>query len=256
MSDQFKIKTDDYEGTLEVLLELVSKKDLEIFKISISDIVISFLDYMKHWEDFDLDQATTFLLTAAMLLRMKSSALLPIDKTRETEEIDEEEELIFRLKQKNLFAKASDILFSVYADMSIVFFREVEVEEEYGRGTADLLDGIDLYEIEKAARRMVLPKIAFKAEYVAPIRVSIPQYIENIRQGLAEKEKISFLEVTINCATRIEVIAYFLALLELYKMGEVYIDQPYRFKDIVIRKAENGEDKGDSIRQEDESVEK
>ncbi len=233
---QFKVRVGSFEGPFDLLLHLISRKEIDIYEISVAEITDEYLRYMEAMRELDLEVATEFLLVAATLLKLKSDGLLPEPEKAQEEVSPAElrEELLWRLVEYSKFRRAGEWLLERWEDENRYLYREVEYEEALVRAASDVLVGIDLYVLRDALRRLLEAERPLDVSYIAPIRVNIPDFMERIRRVLAEKSRTTFRELTADCRLRIEVIATFLALLELFKREEVDLFQAERFGDIQV----------------------
>lgn len=112
MSALYKIKLQNFEGPLDLLLFFVRKDELNIYDIPIARITKSYLEYLQLMQDLNLDIASEFILMAATLMRIKVKMMLPKDPVAEEEEemMDPREELSRRLIEYRQFKEASKSL--------------------------------------------------------------------------------------------------------------------------------------------------
>ena len=82
---EYKVMINEFEGPMDLLLHLIKKDDIDIFDIKIEEITNQYLSYLHAMKELDLDIASEYLIMAAELIEMKSSQLLPVDKSDEDE---------------------------------------------------------------------------------------------------------------------------------------------------------------------------
>lgn len=232
----FLVRVGSFEGPFDLLLHLISRKEIDIYEISVSEITEEYLRYIEAMRELDLEVATEFLLVAATLLKLKSDGLLPEPEKAEEEVSPAElrEELLWRLVEYSKFRRAGEWLLERWEGESRYLYREVEYEEDLGKMIPDVLSGITLDMLREALRRLLSVERPVDVSYIAPIRVNIPDFMDRVRRVLAERGMTTFRELTADCRLRIEIIATFLALLELFKREEVDLIQAERFGDIRV----------------------
>lgn len=231
----YLVKLDVFEGPFDLLLHLIGRKEIDIYEISIADITDEYLRYIETMRQLDLEVATEFLLIAATLLKLKSDYLLPApEREEETTPSEMREELLWRLLQYQKFRNAASHLCERLDREERCYYREVDLEEPFRALVPDVLRGLTLQRLVDAARDVVETGAEVDVSYIAPIRVNISDFIQRVRKALREKGRTTYRELTADCALRIELIATFLALLELYKLEEIELRQTVRFGDIEV----------------------
>lgn len=240
----FQVKLEVFEGPFDLLLHLISRKEIDIYDISIAEITDEYVGYIETLRILDLEVATEFLLIAATLLKLKSDYLLP-EPENEGEELtpsEMREELLWRLVEYQRYRNAAAELEARLDREESYYYREMDVEEPFRGLVPDLLKGLTMERLVEAAREMVALENEVDVTCIAPIRVRIEDFVDRVRSVLAERGRTSFRELTSDCAIKIEFIATFLALLELYKREEIELRQAVRFGDIKVFAAWEGRD--------------
>ncbi|MDY6793979.1 MAG: segregation/condensation protein A [Actinomycetota bacterium] len=232
----FEVKLKVFEGPFDLLLHLITSKEIDIYDIFIAEIACDYLGYIETLQSLDLEVATEFLLIAATLLKLKSDSLLPVPERGEEELAPAEmrEELLWRLVEYQKFRNAAAELSGRREREERYFCRQVDLEEPFDHLVTDILKGLTLDGLSKAARGIIIPESVVDISYIAPVKVSLEDFIEKVRAILSERGSTSYRELTGECTLRIELIATFLALLEMYKREEIEIKQARRFGDIQV----------------------
>ncbi len=236
----FQVKLEVFEGPFDLLLHLISRKEIDIYDISLSDITTEYLDYLQAMHDLDLDIATEFLLIAAILIKLKSDGLLPAAEP-EPERLtpfEAREELIWRLIEYRKFKNAAEDLMSRIDREDAFYYREVEFEDDFIDMLPHLLAGLSARDLVDAINALREEESQVDISFIAPIKINIQDFIERIRARLNEAPRITFRALTEDIARRIELIAIFMAMLEMYKRDEIDIEQSERFGDIEIVRLE------------------
>jgi segregation and condensation protein A len=232
----YQVKLEVFEGPFDLLLHLIGRREIDIYDISIAEITDEYLGYMESLRELDLEVATEFLLIAATLLKLKSDSLLPepVKEGEEAGSAEIREELLWRLVEYQKYRNAAAELKGRLEREERYYYREVDLEEPFQDIMPDVLQGLTLERLVNAAREIVELEAAVDVSYIAPIKINLADFMERVRQALADKGRTSYRELTRDYVMRVEFIATFLALLELYKRDEVDIRQANRFGDIQV----------------------
>lgn len=229
MSERFTVKAQDFEGPLEILLNMIEERKLSISEVSLANLCDAYLAYIEKLPHLPLGETAQFILIASTLLLIKSRSLLPSLQLSE-EERESVEELERRLARLTIVRKAARSLRREWGRAPLSLAQSVPdgpVVFSAGEATGERLLA--------AAQRLLqmLPKPALMAEAaVAPIR-ALEEVIVEIRARLSNAIKASFRELT-KKASREEAIIYFLAMLELVRAGSASVTQERLFEDITI----------------------
>jgi segregation and condensation protein A len=229
------VKLEVFEGPLDLLLHLVRKNEIDIFDIPIATIAHQYLEYIQLLKMLDLEIAGDFLVMAATLMRIKVRMLLPQIPDEEGEEAgDPRAELVAQLLEYRKFKGAAGHLAG----------REEEARELFPRGAAepDRAEGggeqpVGLFDL-LGALQDVIKRLAAEERYqVGGQEVSVEECIRVILDRLAASGEIAFTALFDAATTRLQIIAMFLALLELVRARKVVAVQREMFDAIVLRPA-------------------
>ena len=233
METDFKVRVGEFEGPLELLLDLIEKRKLHINSVSLSQVADDFIEHIKAQEEFPMADSADFILIASTLLLIKSKSLLPnLDLTPEEEGSIEnlEERLRQYQKYKELAGKIQKMFgnFLFFAEENkhrpVVFTPTNEIRLETMQNA--------LWEVlEKVPKPVRLPRITVEKI------VSLEEMISNLSERIQKSFKMSFssfAKAPADKADKINVIVSFLALLELVKRGAVRVNQSDHFADIDI----------------------
>jgi segregation and condensation protein A len=228
----YQVKTENFEGPIELLLELAKKSEIDIYGIWISKITTQYLEYIAMIQSFNLDEALEFLVIAASLIYLKSRSLLP----QETIELVEEEEKLRRslesyAQEYERFREVADHLKEKAIVASNYFTRPVPEElkkEEYIEAT--------LFDLVSAFKSILIE--SEKKENIREITrevITVEQKMEEILNLLQEENAIiQFSRIFKNAMTRLEIVVSFLALLELIRSGKIRAVQKKLFEEIEL----------------------
>lgn len=241
MTDAYKVKLDVFEGPLDLLLYLVRKDEVDIYDIEIGRITRQYLEYLEAMQLVDVEIGGEFIVMAANLLYIKSRTLLPADLQGPTEEEGEDEDprwdLIRQLIEYKKFKEAAGELRDREELASKLFGRAPSSPPPDGGAT--LLTGevspLDLI----AAFQRVLARLDKKKgpeREIEADRFTVSEKIEFVLRVLPPAEPLRFEELFADQHTRGEVVATFLALLELVRLRHVLVEQSGPFGDIMLRR--------------------
>jgi len=234
----YKVKVQDFEGPLDLLLHLIRKNALDIYSISVSDIANQYLEYMAMMESLNLDGAGDFLVMAATLAYHKSRMLLPSPAEAEEEEDEYQslEELHRRLIEYQRFKEAAQELKARDLLNRDVFKVNVHGEAERP-DPASLPIQASLFDLLDAFQRMLktLPKES--AHQVIPEHIRLVDRIMEVLDRLLENPSMRLEELLGEQPTRARLVVTFLSILELARMQLVRAVQSEPFGPIQIRLA-------------------
>lgn len=229
----YQIKIPEFEGPFDLLLHLIKENEINIYDIPITKIAEEYLKYIEMMEMLDLDVAGEFIVMAATLIHIKSKMLLPKEEAEIVEE-DPRLALVRQLLEYKRFKEAAGKLTIFEDKQKNIFTREIpefEEEEEYIEAT--------LFDLLKAFRGILqyLPK----GEVIELSReeVSVTQKINEILDKLEINSNIEFIKLFESKSSKQEMIATFLAILELVRFRLIVVLQSKLFDEIRIFKTEN-----------------
>ena len=237
----YRVKLEIFEGPLDLLLHLVKQNHVEITNIPIARITEQYLQYLSMMQALDLEIAGEFIVMAATLMQIKSRMLLPPETLtpEEQEEPDPAQELIQRLLEYQKFKQAAEFLGAMEKTRLIQFSRpgrpdgEMEQVEELAEASLfDLLNAFSQFMSEIPAE--MIHEI-IKDEHTVEEKISL------LRELIRRQPKVSFAELFANAKSKLEIIATFLALLELIRLKEAGVRQSQLFGEIVIVRNTTGE---------------
>jgi segregation and condensation protein A len=236
----YQVQVPAFEGPFDLLLHLISKHEVDIFEISISQLTEDYLEVLTQMKELDLEVATEFLLVAATLLEIKSGRLLPgaVVDDDDAFALSDRDLLIARLLQYRAFKDSTDWFKHQLDENSGYIGRAVGPSEEFQHLCPDILARVSLDRFARIAVEVMTPRVepTLDLSHLAPIGITIEEAIARVETALTSKEVITFREVAGD--NRMEVVVHFLAMLELIKAGTVRVSQAELFGDIQIRKQE------------------
>jgi segregation and condensation protein A len=229
----YEVKTRVFEGPLDLLLQLITSHQVEITELSLVDLVAEYLRHLELMEEMDIEVTSEFLLIAATLIQLKARHLLP-----DAREIDLDEELALAEERDRLLARLLACL--TFKDVAAVFAHRFDGNARYVPRLAGLDPditprrpevklGVDLEQF------LVIAERAFESAPDEPdldhLDLDLPSVgdaIADIQLRVIASVETEFETLVAHCDRSIDVIAYFLALLELARWGVVSVAQEHR----------------------------
>ena len=227
----FSIKTDHFEGPLELLIDLVEKRKLLINNISLAAVTDEYIARVSEMQEQSLPNTAQFITLAATLLLIKSKSLLPVLELTDEEEVSIHD-LEHRLRLYQIYRDIAGIL-------QIDFGANVMYEPEFTPPREPLFLPDEFCSTEQLAEAMEraiasLPKPTIRQTVTVKPAISLDHMIDNVRRRIERQLRISFFDMRQHEPEHKNVIVGFLAILELFKQGNLIITQNERFHDIEI----------------------
>jgi segregation and condensation protein A len=238
--DKFNVKLNQFEGPFDLLLSLIAKHELEVTALALHIVTDDFLQYIKNQgSEWDLDEATEFLVIAATLLDLKTARLLPSGEVEDEEDIArlEARDLLFaRLMQYKAFKDVSLWLNDQLGIESKRYARSVSLEPQFANLLPEVLLGLGPNELARLAAKAMevktIPSISLSHLHApaVSVREQAGIIVERLRRVGATtfRSLISGVEVPV-------VVARFLAVLELFRESQITLEQESPLADLYIR---------------------
>ena len=237
----YTVTTPVFEGPFDLLLHLITKQQVDLWEVSLADIVDAYVATLAEMQAaLDLEVATEFLLIAAVLLELKARRLLPgrddVDLEEELALWEERDLLLARLLECKTFKDAAATLHRTMESAGRSWPRTVGLEEHFTRLVPDVLAGITVERLCEVMNGLLAPKPVTRVllDHVAPIRASVGDAVTELLDELPRAGRITFARLTTGLVERLEVIVRFLAILELYKQGAVELEQTVNFGSLEV----------------------
>lgn len=242
---KYQVKTAVFEGPLDLLLQLISKHQLEISTVGLTDVVseyIAFIDDMKH---LDLEVTSEFLMIAATLVQLKANSLLPgrgeFDLDDELLLLEERDRLLSRLLACVTFKDVAAVLTRRLQEANRLVARTSGLDQKIASVPVEFELPIDARGLGEVALRV------FRRQTEEPdldhLELDMPSVmsaIDELRVRIADLALSDFETLTEHCDRPVEVAAYFLALLEMARWGWVEVHQDDWLSSIQVKHVSDG----------------
>ncbi|HLU59275.1 MAG TPA: segregation/condensation protein A [Pseudonocardia sp.] len=238
---RFQVRLHNFEGPFDLLLQLISKHELDITEMALHTVTDDFIAHLAALgDDADLNETTEFLVVAATLLDLKAARLLPNAEVEDEEDLAllEARDLLFaRLLQYRAYKQVAELFVELEASAQRRFPRSVALEERFSALLPEVLLGVDAQQFAELAASVFRPKPppTVSTDHLHAVHVSVAEHAEILRERLAELGSATFAELTADCTTPLEIVARFLAVLDLYRSAVVDLQQPEPFGELTVR---------------------
>jgi segregation and condensation protein A len=237
----FRVHLEIFEGPFDLLLGLIAKHELDITAVALSKVTDDFIAYIRQMgPSWDLGQASEFLVVAATLVDLKAARLLPAADVEDEEDLAllEARDLLFaRLLQYRAYKQVAAILAGMFAAEGRRYPRAVGPEPRFAGLLPEVLIGLGPEQFAAIAARALTPKppaVVSVAHLHAPA-VSVREQAGIVSERLRRTGTATFRSLTADCSATIEIVARFLALLELFREALVSFEQVAPLGDLLVR---------------------
>lgn len=226
----YRVRLEVFEGPLDLLLHLIKKNEVQITDIPISVITEQYLQYLDLMRELRLDVAGEFLVMAATLMLIKSRMLLPADEEADEDDEDPRAELVQQLREYQKYREAALALAERPLLQRDVFVRPRD--SEIAPGPPPLR--VELWDLVEALRQLLARRKPEPVHVVELEPVSLRACAERMLARLESQRNLQFEQLFEPQASRLEIVATFLALLELIRLGALQATQANREAPIEI----------------------
>ena len=241
---EFRTDLEAYRGPLDLLLYLIKRDELDILDIPLADITNQYIEYIKILESLDPNVCGEFLVMAARLMELKSRSLLPV----ELEEGSEEE-----LEDPRLELMLQLLEYKKYKERALLLEKlEAEHSRRHRRPGMDLAELVDSSNFPVSIGNVsvwdlltAFQKVQLNLSLRQPHRVlhedrPVQEYIKAIETRFEEQlgDEIEFEDLFAACQDRYDAIGFFLAILEMAKLGQITVYQDDQLGAITVKKCD------------------
>jgi len=230
----YQVSLDAFQGPLDLLLYLVKKQEVDILDIPIAFITEKFLEYLSFAEWLDVELAGDFIVMVGTLMEIKSKLLLPEEVVEEGQEaVDPRRELVRQLLEYRRFKDAASLLEEKAVDQTTRVAREAPPEPS-GPHTPQPVRPVELWDLVSAFGRLMRETLSLQPRSITVDDTPQHVYQAMILARLEKEDRVAFRDLFEPPWERSRLIGMFLAMLELIKGREIYLEQPEPFGDIWI----------------------
>ena len=245
----FSVKVGEFEGPFDLLLQLISKHKLEVTELALHLVTDEFIAYIRaQGSQWDLDEASGFLVVAATLLDLKAARLLP------SGEIEDEEDLALLEARDILFARL--LQYRAFKEIAATFAARIEAaDKSFARVVAldpalsallpEVLIGVGAPRFAAIAERVLTPKTppVVAVEHLHTSLVSVTEESKRVVEALRKSRTLNFRNLCSDADSTLVIVARFLALLDLYRQGALRFEQVIALGELQI--SWTGSDEGE-----------
>lgn len=229
----YRVKIEQFEGPLDLLLGLIEEQKLDIVKLSLAEVANQYLEHIKNNQEIPLENLSDFLSIAAKLILIKSKALLPMLQLSDEEE-EEIEDLTEKLKEYKKFKEASLKVGQMDKAKKIALSREGYL------GIKSFFyppENISVFDLKKHFQAILseIPIIEKLEEELVREVATLEEKISDLQKFLTAKMETSFSELVSGTCEKVEVIISFLAMLEMVKQRMIFVEQGNLFSEIKLK---------------------
>lgn len=230
----YKIILPNFEGPFDLLLYFIKRDELNIYDIPISKITLEFLNYIKLMNYFDIELAGEFVLMAANLMYIKTKMLLPKEVNEDGTLEDPRSQLVQNILEYKQIKEVSEKL-SILAEVNKYYLYRLNFDAELSQANQNTTyKNATLYDLLIAYGTALNRKVEKKYVHIVEMfNISIEDKIAEIKEKLISNRRFTFSDLVKNQPKR-HIIVSFLAILELMKLGKVFITQDEPFSDFII----------------------
>ena len=238
---RFTVRLTNFEGPFDLLLQLIGKHKLDVTEIALSKVTDEFIAHLRALGDqLDLDQASEFLVVASTLLDLKAARLLPAADVEDEEDLEllEARDLLFaRLLQYKAYKQVTLFLREREAEAAQRFPRTAGLEPRFAELVPEVMLDLTPEQFAALAARALTPKVpeVVSVSHLHAPPVSVSEQLLVVRNHLVRSGTASFRALTADCGHTLEVVARFLALLELYRQQRVVFEQLTPLGELHVR---------------------
>ncbi len=242
---ELQVKLQVFEGPLDLLLHLLEKNKVNIYDIPIVEITNQYMEYIEEMKRQDLNIMSEFLVMAATLLDIKSKMLLPADPVSEEEEEDPRAELVQQLLEYKMYKCMAYELRDRQIDAERVMFKLPTIPDEILQyeepiNMEELISDVTLARLNHIFQSIMKKQV----DKIDPVRskfgriekeeVSLEEKMAYLEDYAKAHRRFSFRSLLEEQSGKMEIVVTFLAILELMKLGKIFISQEHTFDEIQI----------------------
>ncbi|WP_440136891.1 segregation and condensation protein A [Georgenia satyanarayanai] len=247
----FAVTLENFSGPFDLLLSLIAKHKLDITEVALARVTDEFISHLAGQAEWDLGQASEFLVVAATLLDLKAARLLPRGSVEDEEDLEllEARDLLFaRLLQYRAYKEVAADLERRWAVGTRSYPRSVSLEPHFAALLPELVIRVGPERLAQLAAAAFAPRpgppqvdLGHLHAPVVPVREQAALIVERLRRH----RTTTFRALTADAESTAVVVSRFLALLELFREGAITFDQAQPLGELTVRWS--GSEEGDVV---------
>lgn len=237
----FELHLDNFSGPFDLLLSLIAKHKLDVTEIALATVTDEFIAHIRGLDEWDLDQASDFLVVAATLLDLKAARLLPRTEADDPEDLAllEARDLLFaRLLQYRAYKQVADVVAERFETVGQRQPRRVGLDPHLGDLLPELVFTLTPEQLAELAAGAFAAKPAppqVGLSHLHAPAVSVAEQADIIAERLRRRQVIAFHDLVADAGSVLVVVGRFLALLELFRAAAIGFEQAEPLGDLIVR---------------------
>lgn len=236
----YEVKTSVFEGPFDLLLQLITRHQVDITRVSLFDIVTEYLAHLEEMRRMDLEVTSEFLLIAATLIHLKARHLLPDDDPLDIDDelalLEERDRLLARLLACVTFKDVAAVLAHRMGEARRYVARTSGIDVEIDLPAPELRIPVGPSDFARLAARVLAPRPTDPdVDHLDLDLPSVDDALSDLRIRIGQEMESTFEDLVAHCRRKVDVVAYFLALLELARWGAVEVSQTDWLAAIEVR---------------------
>ena len=240
---EYKFTINDFEGPLDLLLHLISKKEIDIIDIDVSKLADQYVAFIKEQKKLSLEIASEFLIMASYLIELKSKAIIPTEEINFDEEFEQSEKhkLIQRLIEYKKFKKTTSYFEAQAKKRELIFTKNPEslLHFEIPLNNRGLEKHVDTNSLTNALNNMLkrLAKEKPLDTFVSNVPINHEELEIDIIKKINNEKQFSFISLFNNRNDLAYIVATIICVLDLTKNKILKLTQNKEFGEIIIERA-------------------
>ena len=233
----YKVRLENFEGPMDILLYFIRRDELDIYNIPIAVITKEFIETIEAWKRMQMHVAGEFIVMASTLMRIKAKMLLPRSELDDDGEvIDPRTELMQQLIEYKQFKDAAEKLNSMAAKRSHIYPRQSEqfIPDVKGDEVSNLLRDISLFDLARVFKNAMENRPVVSQFELHREPVKLEQQKEFIFRYFDGDGRVKFSTLLAQLHTRMEIVVTFLAILDLVREGVCTLSQDELFGELEL----------------------
>ncbi len=240
---EYKFTINDFEGPLDLLLHLISKKEIDIIDIDVSKLADQYVAFIKEQQELSLEIASEFLIMASYLIELKSKAIIPIEEINFDNEFEQSEKhkLIQRLIEYKKFKKSTAFFEDQAKKRDLIFTKNPEslTHLEIPLDNRGFESHVDTHSLTNALNNMLkrLSKEKPLDTFISGSPINHEQLEIDIIKRINNEKKFSFISLFSTRNDRAYIVSTIICVLDLTKNKILKLSQDQEFGEIIIERA-------------------